>query len=612
MYMDAHQIKLVQDSFAKVVPIKETAAELFYNKLFKMDPATQSLFKGDIKDQGKKLMATLGVVVSGLNNLDRILPTVQELGARHVDYGVDDSDYDTVGAALLWTLEQGLGDDFTGDVRDAWIAAYKILSDVMVEAAHKHIQHHTGASEASSSNADEAESSDGPLSDRQIELVQESFNKVVPIKEAAADLFYNRLFELDPKTRDLFGNDMTDQGKKLMATLGVVVASLNDLDRIVPTVQELGARHVDYGVADSDYDTVGAALLWTLGQGLGDDFTDEVKAAWAAAFGVLADVMIGAAHTYREEKENIIMVDPKSEEGPISASKIDLVQESFKKVLPIKDKAAELFYGRLFEIAPDLRHLFSEDTKAQEQKLMAALGTVVTGLKNLETILPTIQKLGARHVDYGVEDAHYDTVAQALMWTLEQGLGDAFTDEVKRAWGDAYVLLAGAMKDAAHDYQAEIEAKFSAPARPIETPTAPAAKDAYDWEDRAPAAPAGHGQDLGHGASQGNGQGNGSARAIDLAAMREGIDNLKGEIGRVGMVAQKINQVARQTNLLALNATIEAARAGEAGRGFAVVASEVKSLSGQTSDATKEIADVVSGLQMLIDEMSTVVDNSEK
>ena len=94
--------------------------------------------------------------------------------------------------------------------------------------------------------------------------------------------------------------------------------------------------------------------------------------------------------------------------------------------------------------------------------------------------------------------------------------------------------------------------------------------------------------------------------------MREGIDNLKGEIGRVGMVAQKINQVARQTNLLALNATIEAARAGEAGRGFAVVASEVKSLSGQTSDATKEIADVVSGLQMLIDEMSTVVDNSEK
>ena len=133
--MNAQQITLVQQSFAQVIPIAETAATLFYDRLFILDPSVKALFKGDMKQQGHKLMSALGFVVKGLQQLETILPTVQALGKRHTSYGVRAEHYQTVGAALLWTLEQGLGEAFTSEVRDAWAAAYSLLATVMQEAA---------------------------------------------------------------------------------------------------------------------------------------------------------------------------------------------------------------------------------------------------------------------------------------------------------------------------------------------------------------------------------------------------------------------------------------------------------------------------------------------
>ena len=133
--MNHKQIELVQASFTNVLPIAETAAKLFYKRLFELDPSLRSMFHGDMKQQGKKLMDMIALVVVNLRNIERVLPGVTALGKRHAGYGVQDEHYATVGAALLWTLEHLLGDAFTDDVRDAWTAAYTVLATAMKEAA---------------------------------------------------------------------------------------------------------------------------------------------------------------------------------------------------------------------------------------------------------------------------------------------------------------------------------------------------------------------------------------------------------------------------------------------------------------------------------------------
>ena len=133
--MNPAQITLVQNTFRLIEPIAEIAAGLFYNRLFELDPSLRPMFKNDIKEQGKKLMQALAFVVKGLKKPDMIIPVIQDLGRRHVQYGVQDAHYDTVGAALLWTLEKGLGEAWTAEVQEAWTAAYGLISHVMKEAA---------------------------------------------------------------------------------------------------------------------------------------------------------------------------------------------------------------------------------------------------------------------------------------------------------------------------------------------------------------------------------------------------------------------------------------------------------------------------------------------
>lgn len=133
--MTPEQKQLVQSTFAMVLPIADTAAKLFYTKLFEIDPELQGLFKGDMEEQGRKLMKIIATAVNGLDKLDEIVPVVEDLGKRHVAYGVEDKDYDTVGSALIWTLQQGLDDKFTPEVEEAWVVVYTLLADTMKNAA---------------------------------------------------------------------------------------------------------------------------------------------------------------------------------------------------------------------------------------------------------------------------------------------------------------------------------------------------------------------------------------------------------------------------------------------------------------------------------------------
>jgi hemoglobin-like flavoprotein len=140
--MNSEQINLVQATFADVRPIAPAAAELFYTRLFVLDPSLRPMFRGDLVHQGRMLMAMLNSAVNGLTQLDTMVPVVRQLGARHAKYGVRDEHYATVGSALLWTLEQGLGEKFTPAVRDAWATAYDMLAGVMqigaIEARSRH------------------------------------------------------------------------------------------------------------------------------------------------------------------------------------------------------------------------------------------------------------------------------------------------------------------------------------------------------------------------------------------------------------------------------------------------------------------------------------------
>jgi len=133
--MTNEEIELVKTSWEKVEPISDVAAELFYGKLFEIDPTLKALFSDDIEEQGKKLMMMINMAVNGLDRLDQIVPAVQALAERHVGYGVTDGHYDTVGEALIWTLGQGLGDDFTDDVKAAWLTTYTLLANTMKEGA---------------------------------------------------------------------------------------------------------------------------------------------------------------------------------------------------------------------------------------------------------------------------------------------------------------------------------------------------------------------------------------------------------------------------------------------------------------------------------------------
>ena len=139
----------------------------------------------------------------------------------------------------------------------------------------------------------------------------------------------------------------------------------------------------------------------------------------------------------------------------MNLKQITLVQESWKKVLNVSDVAAQLFYTRLFTLDPSLKPMFKGEMREQGRKLIAMISVAVNGLSRIETLVPVIEALGRRHVGYGVKDHHYATVAEALLWTLEQGMGEEFTPEVKQAWTEAYGLLAATMQGGA----ARVEAK---------------------------------------------------------------------------------------------------------------------------------------------------------
>jgi hemoglobin-like flavoprotein len=131
------QKQLVQESFALIAPVADDAAALFYRRLFQLNPSLKLMFRGDMAEQRKKLMQMITAAVKGLDHLEQLVPAVEELGRRHARYRVVDADYDTVGQALIWTLDKALGRAFTAELREAWATVYTLLATTMRHAAHE-------------------------------------------------------------------------------------------------------------------------------------------------------------------------------------------------------------------------------------------------------------------------------------------------------------------------------------------------------------------------------------------------------------------------------------------------------------------------------------------
>ncbi len=294
-----------------------------------------------------------------------------------------------------------------------------------------------------------------------VELLEQSFDKIKPRADEFAASFYEKLFTTHPELKPLFAKtDMEKQQKKLISALVLVVENLRSPEALGPVLNALGGRHIGYGVIPKYYGPVGEALLMTFEEYLQEDWTIEVKQAWIDAYGAITALMLKGAgvETTPEEvkleteiipdKQVSIAANHQLESVPEKEPElaVELLQSSFDKIKPRADEFAASFYENLFIAHPEFKPLFANiDIEKQQKKLINALVLVVENLRSPEALGPVLKALGGRHIGYGVIPKYYGPVGDALLMAFEQYLQEDWTPEVKLAWTNAYRTITGLM-----------------------------------------------------------------------------------------------------------------------------------------------------------------------
>jgi len=441
---------LVERSWALVEQDLEAHGIKFFLKIFEIAPAALQLFSfkderplessAGLKVHAMLVMKTVGEAVAGLKDIPALVPVLVNLATRHADFSVKQEHFPVVGQALLSTLEAGLGDNWTPEVQAAWTSTWNTVVSVMEPALQTAILEKL------------------PEAERNRALVQSSWTSltsVVDLEDFGVNVFI-LVVQLAPESLQLFSfkdekafHDsvlVRAYGKLLMKTVGKIINVLHDIPALAVMLDELAARDPGFELRPEHFPVLGQALLSTLQNAAGGLWSPEMQAAWIAVWteviDLLAPAVVSARFAEMSDEEKIRL----------------LVEETWRIVEPRADQLGTDFFLRLFQRSPSLLELFSfKDDKplsssprlrAHGSKVMATIANAVSGLRDLEALIPILANLAKKHAEYGVQEEHFPYVGEALLGTLADALGTDWTPDVQTAWTTVWNTVVAVMAPA--------------------------------------------------------------------------------------------------------------------------------------------------------------------